>query len=321
MTGLEIFERAMAMMDEISENGTLNPDDVAEYRAKAPYLLDMWSRKMAKAAGRKKTFEMSCTRLKNLLGDLNQLSRIIENNGTMDEYSGKGANCFYLEIDGDCTITFTEDGQPLSGKYSFNGGEETEFTETINITVPDDTTTFLPIRGILEPASQTSTITMVITGSFYFRHVNRALSPNKYPSALKVPDFKPWRRIIMPDDFVSRSQIISEYPQWQYQEGSPSIKWENDNELYVMFSYEGLVRVNYVSLPTKITSLDQELEYPDQVAISAVPYLVQHFARADMNGELVSDAKAEFAQMYVDASTKEALTPSQIIDVYSYDSR
>lgn len=314
--GRELFGMAMAEMDEISETGTLNPDDVAEYEAKSPYLLEVWSKRMAKSAGKKKSFELSCFRKKNLLGDLNHISKIIENNGTADEYSGIGANCFYLEVDGDCTVAFKEDGGSLSGKYSFNGGEETDFTDTINITVPEGTTSFLPLKGILSPSIQTSTITMEIGGNFYFRHNNRALSPYKYASALKVPDFKPYYRVEMPDDFISRSQIISETPQWQYNEGSTSVKWENDKELYVMFSYEGIVRINYVSLPAKITSLDQEIEYPENVAISAVPYLVKHFARADMNDEIAGDAKEEFAQMYVDSSTNEALTPTEIIDVY-----
>lgn len=53
-TGEEIFERAMAVMDEISPNGTLNPDDIAEYKAKAPMLLDIWSRRMTRIAGKKK---------------------------------------------------------------------------------------------------------------------------------------------------------------------------------------------------------------------------------------------------------------------------
>ena len=315
-TGQEIFERSMAVMDEISETGTLNPDDVAEYEAKAPLLLDIWSKRMAKTAGKKKSFEISCFRKKNLLGDLNHISKIIENNGTEDEYSAVSANCFYLEVDGDCTITFKENGGSLSGKYSFNGGEETDFTDTINVTVPEGTTSFLSLRGILSPSSQTSTITMSISGNYYFKHNNRALSPYKYDSALKVPDFKPYYKIEMPEDFISRSQIISESPQWQYNEGNSAVKWENDKELYVMFSYEGIVRVNYVSLPAKITSLDQEIEYPENVAMSAVPYLVKHFARADMNDEIARDAKEEFAQMYVDATTKEALTPTEIADVY-----
>ena len=315
-TGEELFERSMAVMDSMNEDGTVSQEDVADYKGKAANLLDIWSKRMAKTAGKKKTFEMSCFRRKNLLGDLNQLGKITENNGTIDQFSAVGANCFYLEVDGDCTVTFSENGGSISGKYSFNGGEETDFIDTINITVPAGTTSFLPLRGILSPLSQTSTITMSISGNFYFKHNNRALSPYKYQTALKVPDFKPYYKVEMPEDFISRSQIISETPSWQYNEGSSSIKWENDNELYVMFSYEGLIRVNYVSIPAKITSLDQTIEYDETVAMSAVPYLVKHFARADMNDEIAGDAKEEFAQMFVDASTRVALTPTEIVDCY-----
>lgn len=319
-TGQEIFERCMAVMDEMQTDGTLSTDDVAEYKAKAPMLLDIWSKRMAKSAGKKKTFEISCFRKKNLLGDVGQMGAIKENNGTTDEYTGKGANCFYLEVDGDCTITFSEDGGTLSGKYSFNGGAETDFTDSIAITVPAGTTSFLPIRGILSPASQTSTITMSITGTYYFKHNNRALCPYKYASADKVPDFKPYYKIDMPTDLISRTQIITEFPSWQYNEGSAAVKWENDNEMYVMFSYEGLIRINYVSLPVKITSLDQEIEYAENVAMSAVPYLVKHFARADMNDEMTSDAKEEFRQMFADASTKEPLSTTEIVDIYAIGS-
>ncbi len=75
-TGEEIFMMAMAKMDEMTETGSLNPEDVAEYRAKAPYLLEIWSKRMAKRAGQKKIFEMSCVRKKNLLGDLSHISEI-----------------------------------------------------------------------------------------------------------------------------------------------------------------------------------------------------------------------------------------------------
>ena len=315
-TGEEIFEMSMAIMDEIAETGTMNPDDVAEYRAKAPLLLEIWSKRMAKRAGAKKTFELSCSRKKNLLGDLNHISEIIENNGETQEYSGKGANCFYVGVDGDCTVTFSENGGSLSGKYSFNGGDETDFTDTINITVPEGTTSFLPLRGILSPSSQDSTITMTISGNYYFRHIDRALSPNKYSSALKVPDFKAYYKVEMPDDFISRSQIVTEFPKWQYQEGNSSVKWENDKDLYVMFSYDGIIRISYISMPSKITSLEQELEYPEHIAMSAVPYLVKHFARSDMMDELSADAREEFMQMFVDSSTKEPLTPTEIVDVF-----
>ena len=99
---------------------------------------------------------------KNLLGDLNQVGKIIENNGETQTYSGTGAYCFYIEVDGDCTVTFTENGSPLSGKYTFNGGEETEFNGTINITVPEGTSAFYPLKGILNATG--GNVTMTITG-------------------------------------------------------------------------------------------------------------------------------------------------------------
>ena len=313
-TGQEIFERAMAVMDEISETGALNPDDVAEYKAKAPLLLDIWSHRMAKTAGKKKSFEISCVRKKNLLGDIAVFGKIIENNGETQEYSANGAYCFYIEVDGDCTVTFTENGSPLSGKYVFNNGEETEFNGIINITVPEGTSAFYPLKGILNASG--GNVTMTISGDYYFKHNNRCLYPYKYPSADKVPDFKPYYKVELPDDFISRVQIISEYPQWQYQEGTPSVKWENDREMYVMFSYEGLIRVNYVSLPPKITSLNQVIDYPEHIAMSAVPYLVKHFARSDREEEIARDAQQEFAQMFVDSAKQEPLTPTEIIDIY-----
>lgn len=311
-TGQELFDRSMAVMDEMTESGTINAEDTAEYASKAPNLLDLWSKRMAKTAGKKKTFEISCFRRTNLLGDLNQLGKIIENNGESQTYSAIGAHCFYVEVDGDCTLTFANYGEPISGKYSFNGGEETEFTGTIDIQVPEGTTSFLPIRGILTGGN----VTMTISGDYYFKHNNRTLSSYKYKSALDVPDFRPYYKVELPSDFISRSQIISEFPSWQYQEGSPSVKWEGDSDLYVMFSYEGLIRLVYTSIPAKITSLDQTIEYDETVAMSAVPYLVKHFARADMNDEIAGDAKQEFREMFADATTKAPLTPSEIADIY-----
>jgi len=77
-----------------------------------------------------------------------------------------------------------------------------------------------------------------------------------------------------------------------------------------------LIRVNYVSLPPKITSLNQVIDYPEHIAMSAVPYLVKHFARSDREEEIARDAQQEFAQMFVDSAKQEPLTPTEIIDIY-----
>jgi hypothetical protein len=317
-TGQEIFEQAVVIIDELSDTGTVNDSQVKEYKYKAPRLLDMWQHEIIKHGDRYKTFEISCFRKRNLLGDLNQYGIIIENNGETQSYSASGVNCFYVEVDGDCTITITEDGTPVSGTYIFNNGEATAFTGDIAITVPAGTTSFLPCKGIITTSG--GNVTMTLSGDYYFRHSNRALSPYKYATAAKVPDFKPWYKVEMPSDFKNRSQVVNEYPNWQYEEDSFR-KWENNNELYVNFAYEGIIRVNYIPVPVKITSLTQTLEVDEITAISGAYYLAEHFAMADQNDELAARCRQKYAELKAESAQKSALSPQQIVDVYSIGSR
>ena len=41
-TAQEVFDMAIALIDEISTTGTINSNDVKEYSSRAPYLLNMW---------------------------------------------------------------------------------------------------------------------------------------------------------------------------------------------------------------------------------------------------------------------------------------
>lgn len=315
VTGKNIFDKAISLIDELSDSGVVQDAQVREYKSRAPYLLDMWQKEMAKSGDLFKTFEYACTRKKNLLGDLNHYGIIKENNGETDTYSATGVNCFYVEVDGNCSISFTENGNAVSGKYSFNGGEETDFTETINITVPENTKTFLPIRGILTTFG--GVVTMAISGTYYFRHNNRALCPYKFNSALMVPDFKPWYKISMPSDFKSKSQIIDEYPSWQYSE-STQHKWEGKKDLYVRFGYEGLIRIKYVPVPEEITNLDQTLEVDDITAQSGAFYLAEHFALADQNETLAETCSRKFRELKMESMISTPLTPTEIKDVYGF---
>ena len=312
-TGTEIFNQSIAIIDELSDTGAILDTQVSEYKNRAPYLLDLWQHEMAKSGDLFKTFELSCFRKKNLLGDLNQYGVIIENNAESQDYSAYGANCFYFEIDGDCTATITENGVPVNGTYTFNGGAATQFTGTFALTVPAGTTTFLPCRGIITTSG--GNINLNFTGNYYFRHNNRALSPYKFPSADKVPDFKPWVKITMPDDFKSRSQIIDEYQSWQYEE-STNHKWEGRNELYVLFSYEWLIRIKYIPVPAKITDLTQTIEVDDITAMSGAYYLAEHFAIADQNDTLAQKCRDKFRELKIDSMVKMPLTPTDIKDVY-----
>lgn len=313
-TARNIFDKAISVIDELSDNGTVNDTQVKEYKNRAPHLIDMFQKEIARNGDLFKTFEISCFRKKNLLGDLNHYGIIIENNGESQPYSAIGANCFYLETDGDCTVTFTENGAPVSGTYIFNGGAETAFAGTFSVTVPNGTTSFLPIRGVLTTSGDN--VTMTISGTYYFRHNNRALSDRKCKSALDVPDFKPWVKVTMPDDFKSRTQMINEYSPWQYEEGG-NHRWEGSKDLYVLFSYEGIIRIKYIPVPAEITSLDQTLEIDDISAQAGAYYLAEHFAMADMMDDLAVTCRNKYKELKKEAMFKAPLSNSEIIDVYS----
>lgn len=47
-TAKKIFEKAISIIDELSDAGTVSDTQVKEYKARAPYLLDMWQREIAR---------------------------------------------------------------------------------------------------------------------------------------------------------------------------------------------------------------------------------------------------------------------------------
>jgi hypothetical protein len=275
----------------------------------------MFQKEVMKAGKEPKTFEVSCFRKKNLLGDLGQYGYIVENNADTQEYTAQGASCFYFEVDGDCRVTLQEDGVDLNGYYVFNNGEVTAFSGEISLSVPTGTTSFLSCKGVFTAASTTSNITMSFTGDYYYRHNNRALSPYKFATADKVPDFKPWYKINMPSDFHSRTQIIQETDPWQYSE-SNNHKWEGNKELFVLFSFEGIIRFKYIPVPVEITALSQSLEIDDYIAQAGAYYLAEHFALADQNDTLAARCRDKYTELKVEAMMKEPLAVSEIVDVY-----
>lgn len=315
-TGTEIFNQSIALIDELSDTGTIVDSQVAEYKNRAPYFLDMWQKEMAKSGDLFKTFELSCFRKKNILGDLNQFEAV-EHMDTDKSYEGVGANCFFFGVDGPADVYIEEligaTWAPVPGTYIQDNGAATAFTGIINANT--STSSFSYFKGIISPTSPTNSVRIRLSGSYYYRHNNRALCPYKYQTADKVPDFLPWYKITMPDDFKSKSQVIDEYPSWQYEDATQH-KWEGKNELYVLFSYEGVIRIKYIPVPAKITALTQTLEVDDVTATSGAYYLAEHFALADQNTDLATICSQKFAQLKMDSMIKQPLAPSEIKDIY-----
>jgi hypothetical protein len=50
-TGRKIFNQAIAIIDELSDTGAVDENQVSDYLARAPYLLDLWQKEMSKVEG------------------------------------------------------------------------------------------------------------------------------------------------------------------------------------------------------------------------------------------------------------------------------
>lgn len=310
-TGTEIHNRAISIIDEISENGTIDANKTKEYANRAPYLLDMWQKEVVKSGDLFKTFEISCVRKRNLLSEFDSY-HAVEHLDENQIYEAVGANCFHFGVDGDAEVIIQElngTWTDLAGTYITEGGTETAFTGTILIT--NATSSYVHYKGIF---STTNPVRMIFSGNYYYRHINRAFCPYKYVSASKVPDFKPWYKIDMPADFKSRTQVINEYPEWQYEEDARH-KWEG-KDLYVQFGYEGIIRINYIPVPAKITALTQTIEVDDITAQSGAYYLAQHYALADQNDALADMCKKKFAELKAESMVSKPVSSSQIADCY-----
>ena len=65
-TAQEIYDMAIVIMDELSNSGTVDPNQTKEYRHKAPRLLDMFQKEMARTGKLYNTEEYENTDAENL---------------------------------------------------------------------------------------------------------------------------------------------------------------------------------------------------------------------------------------------------------------
>lgn len=299
-TGTEIFECAIVVIDELSETGTVSDSQIKEYKYRAPRLLDMWQHEMMRNADKRKTYEFSNKRIPNQLGDLSRMSVIDEH---IDDviFEATGSQAYYFEVDNEATVYIEE---YIDGSWTIKS----------TISVPKQTTDnhFIAYKGLTN-ASATNDVRIRFSGSYYYRISNVCLYEYSF-QADKIPDFVPWRKVTMPDDFKYASQVIDQYPMWQY-ENDTQCKWEGNN-LYISYFYEGNVRVVYVPIPIKITDLTQTLEVDEINCISGAYYLAEHFALADQNTDLANRCKAKYKELKIESAIKQPLTLQEVIDVY-----
>lgn len=299
-TPQEIYDSAIDLIDQRDEDGNINISDNDIYKNKALNIINMGQRELYKLGDLYKTFEISNTPIANMFG-MNAGFDIIPFTGTADlpiECPGS-AKAYYTEVDTPCTI-YIED---------YTGAWNTLAT----IVVPDTVTSFTSYKGIITPTSGATKSRIRYSSIYYGRTINRALFSYSFPVD-RIPDYRPWIKKVIPDDFKTIDQIINEYPDRQYTKDS-AYKWEGRKDMYMNYYYVGNVRVIYRPVPIKVTSFTQTLEIDDVTAMLLSYYLAQKLIIHD-NIEISKYFETKYNQLKLETMVKGPMSETAIVDVY-----
>ena len=141
------------------------------------------------------------------------------------------------------------------------------------VTIPNTVTAFTQYKSLVTPTMGATRSRFRLSGATYYNATNMALY--SYPMlADRVPDFRPWVKHSMPDDFKSLDQIVKESATGYVKD--QSFKWEGKGDLYVAHDYVGKIRIVYKPIPVAITDLAQTMAFDDVTCMSASYFLASH---------------------------------------------
>lgn len=297
----EVFGLAMALIDEITDAGIVNPTDTVSYSVKTPKLLTMLQAELIKQGDLYSTYEISNKPVNNMLGITSGFD-VVDFLGTefINECPGS-VKAYYFEVDKVGTV-YVED---------YNGAWNTLATIVTTYTPHS----FTAYKGVVTPSSGATKSRLRFTGTYYYLTVNRAMFSVPFEVAADVPNYTPWVKYQMPTDFKSVSEIIDEYPDRQYGQDS-TYKWESRRDLFINYYYIGKVRIVYRPVPTVLTALADPLQVDDITAVTILPYGLAAHLMLEENAATASFFNGRYQELKSDAAKKPAAATELIGNVY-----
>lgn len=297
----------MDLISKRSPNGTIDAGKTATYRARSLGLLTLWQNILSRTGDFYSTFEISNSPIPSLYGlitgfDIQEYGKTQPITDLTVETPGK-AFSYYFEADGQGTA-YIED---------YTTGWHTLAT----IVIPSTVTNFTSYKGVVVPTSGATKSRIRFTGPYYFRTVNRALFGMPLDPA-KIPDYKPWYKVTMPNDFKSVDTIIDEVSDRQYTKDS-TYKWEGRKDLYINYYYAGKVRIVYKPVPIVISDLAQTLQLDEITSMSGAYYLASHLLLIE-DPASANFFQQMFEQLRLESNIKQPVSEAKIVDVYGIHS-
>ena len=248
MTGQEIYEIALTLMDEAPIDGEFDLSNTNEYKNKAPYLLDAIQSELVSYSNLYKTYSFNRKAIEPIVGSYN-IEEHFETD--IEKYGNNAAKAYYFEVNGPA-IVYIEDFTD-----SWN------IVETINCTQEDS---FKAYSGKVTPTSGSTKSRIRFSGDYYYNFTNIALYKENFYG--DVPEYREYVEITLPTDYDDLVEIIVE--NGNYLNGI-DYKFEGKS-LYIPYDLDGQIRIVYRPVPTKITALTQTLDLDVSLCRTVVPY-------------------------------------------------
>lgn len=302
VTAQEVFNLCMDFADERDSTNIINPTNTQDYLVRTPGILTALQNELIKAGDMYKTFEISNKPSTNMIGYSSGFD-ILEYQGVELIKEAQGiVKAYYFEVDGPATV-YVED---------YNGSWNTLAT----ITVPDTVTSFTPYKGVVVPTSGATKSRLRFTGDYRYLITNYAMFAIPFKPD-RVPDYRPWVKKQMPDDFKSVDQIIKEVAQRQYVKDN-FYKFEGRRDLYINYYEEGNLRIIYRPIPAPIINMTDTLSVDDVTARTLLPYGLGMELFKGEDEDMYKHFKSRYQELKAFTIVPQPVSEELIADVYGW---
>jgi len=298
----DILYDARALLDEYNEDGIVIADDeVSTLETNLIRYINMAYQESYSSSRYFKEFNILNDRITNLLGDLTNFE-IQQFTGDEINYPNNGvvgAKAYFFTADNDFSVRIEE-----NNGVSWN---------TL-VTLTETPTTLTDYKGIITPTDPSYPIRIVFSGTTFYRYQNVALYDILF-KADDIPDYKPWVRVDMPDDYVELEEVIAEYPVRQYEKSS-TYKWEAHKTLVVNYFYDGSIKVIYKPRPDTLVNDTDVLQVPNPIALEFIKYSAAAKAAVNENPNVVNFFEQKANELKFEAFREQPASEEKITDVY-----
>lgn len=307
-TAQEVFNLAMDLSEERLDAGTISASDTISYKVRTPGILTMLQAELIKQGDIYSSYEISNYPITNLLGYIAEFDIRPFEGTELTFVANEAAKAYYFEVDNDATV-YVED---------YTNGWNTLAT----ITATPTESGFTAYKGVVTPTAGATKSRLRFTGAYYYRTVNRALFGVSFASSVDVPDYRPWVKKQMPDDFKSVNEIINEVPERQYTQDA-YYKWEGRRDLYINYYYMGKIRIVYRPIPGTITMPDpisdpisSEMQIDDVTSRTVLPHGLAAYLMLQENPSIASYFNQRYEELKFIASRQPPSATEQISNNY-----